>query len=73
MQNSAGSLLGLLDGDHGGRRVVNPEHGIAETAEQNLRLTFVLQRSGTSDRDGLQSAALTTEPSGLLFMRVFVG
>ncbi|EYB94286.1 hypothetical protein Y032_0173g401 [Ancylostoma ceylanicum] len=75
MQDFAGSLPGLADGDHGGRCAVNPEHCIAETAEQNLRSTLDLQRSGTTNRDRFcrtESAALITEPSGLLFERVFV-
>ncbi|EYB96674.1 hypothetical protein Y032_0148g2664 [Ancylostoma ceylanicum] len=66
-------LPGLPDGDSGRRRAVNPEHYIAATTEQKLRSTLDFQGSGTSDRYGLQSAALTTEPSGLLFVRVFVG
>ncbi|EYC23676.1 hypothetical protein Y032_0015g2778 [Ancylostoma ceylanicum] len=56
MQNVAGSLPGLSEGDRGGRC-------IAETAEENLRLTLDLQRSGTSDRDRIyrtEFAALTT-------------
>ncbi|EYB86259.1 hypothetical protein Y032_0282g1274 [Ancylostoma ceylanicum] len=74
MQNAAGSLPELPEGDPGGR-AVNIEHCIAETAEQILRLTLDLQRSVTSDRDRFcrtESATLTTEPSGLLFVWVFV-
>ncbi|EYC16739.1 hypothetical protein Y032_0032g2466 [Ancylostoma ceylanicum] len=69
IQKVAGSLPGLPEGDRGGRRAVNPVHCIAGSSEQKLRLTLDLRRSGTSDRDGLQSAALPLSHLGYFLCR----
>ncbi|EYB86433.1 hypothetical protein Y032_0279g1206 [Ancylostoma ceylanicum] len=62
MQNVAGSISGLPDGRSRGTSCSEPR----TLPSSNCRAETCADRSGTSDRDGLQSAALTNEPSGLL-------